>query len=499
MVAVTRGQLYRILFMSGLLNALLYIIVGGVTQVSAEPDSIREVESKFKANAITLEALTQCMRRDNPALNISLAHLESAKSKLTLAEQSVFPSLSMDSLIAPLPARRLLKYCVSDELSDSNQQLIAPCPHQDIQDDARLSDVDGMGIFVRTSATLTQPLYTFGKIKHGKEAAAAGVRAYESLVQIATRRFDASAAQAYYGLALTKRAQKVFKKGKVYLKKVRAQIDQEIKAQSGKYTTNDLRKLNIKESELGVAAAEVDFQRRRAISGIQISCPSDTSEGEIALESDQLNPIKSDLKDRKLYIDQALSLRPEMIAAKQQLVARQALRSLARANFFPDLALVGTFGFARGTSAEDNPDPFANDPFNVLGYGAYLGLRWKLNFAQLNSKLQEADAAVAKAQAELDGLRLQLEFEITESYLELEQRREKLKLRKEAMRQAKQWVTSTLMSRGSGLIDVKTALEAITAYFTTSLAYDREVYEYNLSFIGLVMKSGGDPLSDLKP
>ena len=444
--------------------------------------------------SLTPRHIAQCVRQDNPVLRVALAQLEQAKSQLTLARQSLFPSLSIDGLVAPLPARRLLKYCVSGTPSVEGLDQVIVCPNQDIQDDARLSDVNGMGIFVRTTATLTQPLYTFGKLTHGKEAAQAGVGAYQALTKTAQRHFDHQALQAYYGIALTQRAQRVFRKGGRHLKKLRKQIEKELKAETGKYTSNDLRKLRIKDSELKIASGEVSTQYQLAIRGIQLSCKLEQNV-ELKLKSRKLKPLKVELKTEQNYIEIALRERGEMKAAHRQVSAREALKAQAVSNFFPNIALIGTFGFARGTSADDNPDPFANDPFNSLGYGAYLGLSWRLNFAQLNSKLQASVANVTKAKAELYGLKQQITLEIGSQYLEVLRRAKALELRDQAQVQAKQWVTSTMMSQSAGLISVKDALDAITAYFTTSLAYDRDIYEYNLALIRLWSLSGLDPLS----
>jgi hypothetical protein len=56
-------------------------------------------------------------------------------------------------------------------------------------------------------------------------------------------------------------------------------------------------------------------------------------------------------------------------------------------------------------------------------------------------------------------------------------------------------MTSTMLNKSAGLIDLKDALSAITGYFTTTLSYDRSIYEYNLAIIRLWATSGEDPLS----
>ena len=487
----------------GLTLLLVYVMITCTSlhnvQSFAQQPSLKPNEPSDQASinpeALTLPQLTQCARMNNPALAIAQAELSKIKSSLQFAQWSRFPTLSVNSLFAPLPARRLLDYCVSDSsVSSDGLQRVIPCPGQNIQDDARISDVDGMGIFTRTTATLTQPLYTFGKISSGIKAAKAGVRAYKELTTLAERHFDLLAFQTYYGLILAERTQRVLRKGKRQLKKLRKSIKKELKRESGIYTSNDLRKLSIKESEIITAAEEVSAQRRRAQRGVQLSCglsPDQT----IKTQERKLKPIEMTLLRESEYLTRALAQRPEIKAARHQLEARQAQRALALAQFFPDLALVGTFGFARGTSAEDNPDPFANDPFNVLGYGAYLGLKWKLNLAQLTSELSASDAEMAKAKAELNALTLQLTLEVNERYQETLRYQRALEVQRQAMVSGKQWMTSTMLNKNTGLIDLKEALEAITSYFQTSLSYDRSIYEYNLALIRLWATSGNDPLS----
>ena len=59
----------------------------------------------------------------------------------------------------------------------------------------------------------------------------------------------------------------------------------------------------------------------------------------------------------------------------------------------------------------------------------------------------------------------------------------------------KQWMTSAFLNTSAGLIDSTQLLAALTAYLTTSLNYDRDIYEYNLALMRLWASSGRDPLT----
>lgn len=443
--------------------------------------------------SISLAQLTGCARSNNPALKVALADLESARALLFKASWSRAPTLSITSLLSPLPARKLLQYCVSD----SDDQRVIPCPNQDIQDDARLSDVEGMGIYTRTSATLTQPLYTFGKISNNMEAARAGVEAREALLESAERSLDLLAFQAYYGLSLTIQAQKAFKKGMRHLKKHRAQVEQAIKEEKTGITSNDLRRLIIEQSQLTVMNEEVQAQHDRAVRGIQLSCALRSGQ-ELTLAERRLKPLEVTLLSEAEYLQRAEANRPVIRAAQAELKARRSQYAAAVAEYFPDLALVGTFLFARGTSAEDNPDPFANDPFNVLGYGVYLGLNWRLDIAKTGAAIRSAQATIARSEASLAGLRAQLALEMNELYTDATRLTRVLDVQSDAAKQAKQWLTSAVINQGSGLSNPQETTTAIKAFFETSLRYDRTVYEYNVALARLWIASGIDPLELLK-
>jgi outer membrane protein len=492
MRAPTTGPTIRPL-LSSLLSLSICLSVGILSAEPLSPESpAKTAQASLNPKAVTLNALISCARDRNPMWEIAHAQLKDAIAQLAYAERSRFPSLSMSGILAPLPVRRLMKYCVSSETFDG-RDLVIPCPNQNIQDDQRIDDVDGMGVFVRATATLTQPLYTFGKIDHGIRAATHQVKAYRENQITAERTYDSLALETYYGLLLGQRAMKVFKKGRKKLNALKRKIIKDLANEGGQYTSNDKRRLFIQEAELTARELEVVALRERGLTGIRVSCQLEP-EQEITLDTKRLKPIDVPIKTEAEYWSDARQLRPELRAADAALNAREAMIDQAWAQFMPSLALIGTFGYSLGTSAEDNPDPFANDPFNALGYGAYLGVDWRLNFAQLTSAYSRAQAAKTRASAERRGLERQLRLEVSERYQQLKRFQGALSVRKKAMKMGKQWMTSNFLNLELGLIDSDQLLDSLKAYFSASLAYDQTVYEYNAALGRLWTSSGLDLL-----
>jgi outer membrane protein TolC len=222
------------------------------------------------------------------------------------------------------------------------------------------------------------------------------------------------------------------------------------------------------------------------------------AEAKISLESSRLKALDHPLETQEALWEHARAHRLDIKMAQAQVLARQALLSKATADLLPDLGLVGALTYSKGTSAEDNPDPFANDPFNVFGYGVYLGLNWSLGAAELMSSREEAHAALDKALAQLKGAEQLAHLALIEAHEQVKRRQAELSTRKGAMRAAKKWMNSTFMNLNMGIVKSKQAAQSLSAYLQASVAYDQATYEYNLALTRLWRAAGVDLTTRLR-
>ena len=447
----------------------------------------------MNSEALSLSDLLTCARANNPAWEVAHAQLEEYRAKLRFAQASALPSLKLSSSLAPLPARRMLKYCVEGEGAGA---LVSPCPNQEINDDQRLSQVDGMGIWTRTQLTVTQPLYTFGKISSGRAAARAGVEAYQAGLDRAEQALDLKAVQIYYGLQLATQVEKIIKKGLGKLKSYKKKVERGIKENTGKYTSDDLAKVQLQEGELVGRLLETQALKRQALESIKVACML-PQEARVGLDSTRLKPLRAEVLKGEALLQQARAQRLDLRMARAQVAAREALASKAVADLLPNLALIGATAYSLGTSADNHPDPFANDPFNGFGYGFYFGLSWNVSVANLMASPREAQATLRKARAQLKGLEQQLKLELIELSAQVERYEGTLGVKKEAMRAAKGWLTRTFINVSSGFVKSSQVTNCLRAYAQASAAYDQAVYEYNLALARLWRATGLDLATQL--
>jgi len=427
-------------------------------------------------------------------MSIARAKLKGYMALFDRAYYAWTPQIKMDSIVAPLPERRELRQCVSlstptDPLNELGE--VFPCPGQDITTDERITADTEIGILVKTSIDVIFPIYTFGKVAHGQDAARAGLDIGEAGIEYARGELDYLVRKAYYGAQLADTALGILRDGRKRLAKAKKEIEGQLSKDTGRFTSNDLRKLLVDEAELESGFLETEALNQQAWSALRLAAnlrPDST----MTLDKMAITPVNLEPRSREAYIELAMNARPSMRIARAAVRARESQMKMALAGFFPDIALVGGFRFAKGTTADDPIDPFANDSYNSLSWGVVLGAKWNVDYAVLSSKYSQAQAKLSQQRAEYELLVQKIRLELVEQVSDMERRKKELKVRRIAMKAARAWLVSNTMNFGIGVATVDQLLKSLVAYSKARLTYYRTIYEFNLSVARLSQSVGSD-------
>src|SRR5688500_6482184 len=117
------------------------------------------------ARTFTLPELLNLARKGNAGVAAAALATQRIEAQLSEANRSWLPTGNFLSMIAPVPRIQCFntagvndtEYCVNTDVKEVSTKF--------------------KGIFTRTELNLVQPLFTFGKISAGKEAAKRGVAA----------------------------------------------------------------------------------------------------------------------------------------------------------------------------------------------------------------------------------------------------------------------------------------------------------------------------------
>ena len=171
----------------------------------------------------TLDRLLTNARATSPVMEIARAKLSKFEAMFDRAYYAWSPVLKVDALMAPLPERRILNRCVDPTVVDpmTGFAQVIPCPGQNLQQDERNTADTDIGLLIRTGVEVTFPIYTFGKIAHGQEAARAGIDVGRSGVDYARSELEFLVKKAYYGAQMADSALGVLKDGRKRMAKAK--------------------------------------------------------------------------------------------------------------------------------------------------------------------------------------------------------------------------------------------------------------------------------------
>lgn len=427
--------------------------------------------------SIDLPELLRRSRADSPAVRIAEADLKKYQALFERARFAWAPTVRFDSVLVPLPERRLLRQCV-DPTSSLGE--VIPCPGQNIEDDLRITADTEVGILVRFDTRVTFPIYTFGKIDAAQRAAAAGLDVGAAGVDVARGKLDVLVKQAYFGAQYGESAMKIVRDGLKRMRRAQRDIQKELDKESGRFTSNDLRKLVVERAELESSLLQAEARTRFAWESLRIAGGFERRE-DFELDTLKLEPVYIEERGVEEYVELAHKGRPDLRYAEAGIAARRAQVDMAEANYYPDIAIAGLFGFAYGSTADDSPDPFANDNFNYLTYGAVLGAKLNLDVFKLRAAVGQAESALLKARAQREALRVQVRLQIVEQVEELLRRQKEVSIRKKAMKAGKGWMTSNFLNFGLGLVTTDSLIRSLTAASMAKLKYYEAIFEYNVA------------------
>jgi outer membrane protein TolC len=148
-----------------------------------------------QAKAYNLDELLDMARKGNPGLAANAQATAGVEAQALEAHRSYWPTGDLLSTVAPVPRVQ----CTGDpnDPCASTNFYFKPSQTFDAITDLR-------GVFTRTEVKLIQPIYTFGKISAGINAADLGVEASRSKASGQVADVELNVRRAYWGAKLAR-------------------------------------------------------------------------------------------------------------------------------------------------------------------------------------------------------------------------------------------------------------------------------------------------------
>ncbi|MDX2024009.1 MAG: TolC family protein [Deltaproteobacteria bacterium] len=448
----------------GLSLLLCLLANGGITAHAADQAS---------TGVYTLDDLLALARRYNPGLGAGDRATASVRAQVGEAERNWLPSGELTSLLAPSPKIK----CSPDPYNC----ITTP----DIRDATLKLD----GVFTRTQLTFTQPVYTFGKISAGVEAAEAGVEASRGREQAMAAELDYNVRRAYYGFKLARELQATLKEGLGYVQQAEDMVQKDLDEGAGNMTITDKLRLQSTRADVEAQMSEVGRGLEIARAGLRALIGPEGPR-EIDVDAQALEKLAVPTRPLSFYEEQARLTRPEVRALDYFVRSKRKSADLEWAKQLPDIAIVGTATFAYASSVDNPQNAFANDPYNTLSGGLAAALRVPLDFGPRNARaakaLADAEEAAFRRREALGGIG----FEVSKAYIELNEANSRIETLAKGEKLSRRWLTAIVQKMDLGLAETREVTDALRAYFTMRARYLQAVHDFDLAASALTRATG---------
>lgn len=329
------------------------------------------------------------------------------------------------------------------------------------------------------------PLYTFGKITNLWDASAASVKVAEHDVAKEKNNITLDVRRAYYGVQLARDAIALMREAESRIDKYLGTLEKKVKAGDGDEVA--LYKLHISRADLTAKHSEASQKEAIALASLKFLTGV---QGDLPLPDLPLVRERRALSPLATYLSAARLHRPEINMARAGLLAREAQVRLEQARYYPDIGLGLSARWAKAPGITDQTNPFVRDTINVVGYGAALVLRYKLDF-------MPTSARVAQAKAQLEELRATERYalggvavEVETAYREAEDAERRLTAYSEAASYAKKWLILVQQGIDVGTSDEEDIIDPAKEWALKRFAVMSATFDYNVALGKLSQATG---------
>ncbi len=421
---------------------------------------------------LNLQQVIDLAVKHSPEVREVQSRVAMSREDLAQVEAAYLPQLDLKALAGPV--------------TDAREPLVVG---NKIKDPSPGTSLKHLGVFGRIDFTVTQPVYTFGKLSNRKEAAEHGVAAQKCSLDKKKGEISLRAKQLYYALVLSLSGLDVADQADDYFDEARKRIAKLLKLDSVNVTESDLYRLDAyragvtrsrSEAEKGVKVAYFALKSMMGLPpGVDFE-PADKS----------LSIADTSLPSLDKYIDKALRQRPEYKQLLEALEARKFMAMAAHSDRFPSLfvAMEGSVAGAPGRDKFDNP--YIGDEFNHAHLGVVAGLKWNFDFGILKAEEAKRRAQYLKMLHSKESAELNIPIQVTEIYQQAKEWKAAAQAYHKAAQAARKWVISAITDFDMGVGTAMNMIDAIEKYGSNEGDYLQAVFKYHATLAQLAYATG---------
>ncbi len=347
-----------------------------------------------------------------------------------------------------------------------------------------ISDVEGSKgqidfgnwtFFAKPTATLTLPLYTFGKISNANRAAEYNIKLKKSELASEKSNIEYQMKKLFWSYLLASSIKEniidrtIGKFEKIVNDREKEFIQGKIKR--AKLESSKIDYYNLKKNEVDVISG-----LNESLRWLRMVCGASETD-EISIDAERLKAIELNLKPYYYYLNLAKKYNPILKKIHYGYLARKYQYKYQYANTLPDIFFGLNLAYVyHGFDDENSILP--SDGWTI--YFAF-GVKWELSFWNKNNQ-----SKIYKNQylSDLEDMKVAYEMselQLKKIYEDLKSKKQKLFYSDQQFKAAKRWVIFSINRYESGTGSIDEAQEGYKRLFYRQKDYYSSIYDYNMA------------------
>ncbi len=343
-------------------------------------------------------------------------------------------------------------------------------------------DKDTWGRSYAGGIHFSQPLFSWGRKGLYQKAAIAAqeVKREDTRLKESELRFNVK--EAYYGLLYTNSLQD-------FIQGVKQDLEKSLADSAKSKNPKENFRLELFLQEVESKTADVKQNHELAKAGFALRVGNAPS-GSILPKEEWLLPTNRKLESFDHYAAIAREARPEFRQLRLGITARRAQASAEWKGLIPVFGVLIGYDYASTNVRPAQPGVFAYDPYNRHVVTAGVGFKFDLQYDLQKGKAERAEAEAEELEAKQEYADQGILVELQKAYAEVAAADQRLDAETKAYKTGKKWLTSQMMSVGTGLGKGSDLVDAYGARAETAKNYFEAVYKHHMAWAALSRAAG---------
>jgi outer membrane protein TolC len=399
----------------------------------------------------TADELVALALRDSGQVSEAVGKVTEWKGRLAEVESVFYPKLQGLTYVAPIFGLKPYMEPYGEEKYEINWSQWGP--------------------YYKLQFILAQPIYTFGRVSAGKDAAENRMLVEQARLE-QTKNLVALEVRKYYLLHLFAQSMKpALGSAKRILDEAEKSAKEMFAEGGGKVTQVDLQKLRYGQTELAKFVIQAEIGAELALAALKhtVGLPQNAP---LELADEMLPGLpEAPLPTLAQLIQQASAHRPEVSQLKYGEKAAMSLEQAERLSSAPVLAVAGQIDFNWAPTWPNPRNSFDWNRFNNFTPGVALALQFDVDIAKSNAKALAAHGLVEQVEGLKKFASTGIPMEVRKAHDDYVQAEKLVKLSDEGAVAGRKWMIFAGSAYVAGTGEAKDLLEGMVAYLQGKKGY----------------------------